>query len=568
MKKSPAIFSLISSAWLLCVLFYNPRLIALCFGSGPFAAKLFLILFTIILDFFWFYLFFHAIIILFSYFHSAKEFSKLSKTSVPNSLPLVALLYTTCNDFQEQAINSHLGQDYPSYHVFILDDSTEAYYQKKIDKAALYHSDKISVIRRNNRNGFKAGNLNHALKVIGNQYSYFSVSDSDTILPPNYISALLPYVTDPQIAYAQSAQISNPGQVSLFARCMGINTDIHFNHYAVTKNKYGFVMWYGHGALMRRDIWESLGGFPEIVTEDLAYSMEIRAAGFEGVFVPAVKCYEDFPPTYQQYRKRSEKWIRGTTECLLKYFPIFFRCRHIPWFEKFDVLVSALSLLSSLPFLFLLLLSGIALPLFFPQFEFLGPMFRLPAALDIPLFSIAGKLRFNIFWTWDLFFLFLASIIVPLLPAFFDYWQHSKRIIRYLAVYIFCYFSMQAASAFHLLTVLFTGKAVFSVTGDNLCHSLIDRSEERKYDWAMRSHANQRGIFLSEIVLGMLFLCISLATHNPWFLPLGWALFVSPMLFKWNLYPLMIRYAVSLPLLMMAAIVYFIGKNLLGFLKT
>ena len=304
-------FLLIIGLWLLCLLYFNPRLIALLIGPEPLIAKAFLLIFIIELDFFCLYVFFHLVIVAFSYFAKKSCFSGVSFAdnfcATGKLFPPVAFLYTTCNDFQEPAALSHLNQDYSNSHFFILDDSTDISLQKKIDEFSARFPLALTVIRRKNKNGFKAGNINYALRLLDAKFKYFSVSDSDTVIPRDYISSLLPYLTNPRIAFVQSAQATNISQQTQFARFMGPNTDIHFRHYASTKNRYGFVMWYGHGALLRRDVCERIGGIPEIATEDLAYSMKVREQGFEGIFVEKVCCYEDFPPTYKQYRKRNEK---------------------------------------------------------------------------------------------------------------------------------------------------------------------------------------------------------------------------------------------------------------------
>ena len=564
-EKTPWMFYVMAGLWALCLLYFNPRFLALLIGPEFFLAKLFLFLFIGVLNLFWFYVFFHLVIVSFSYFGRHGSVSAL-KTSHPLTVnPRVALLYTTCNDFQEKAVFSHLNQDYLDYHLFILDDSTSCEYKNRIDEFAQRNLRQVTVIRRQDRDGFKAGNVNHALSIIDAGYEYFSISDADTILPPTYIKGLLPYVLYSNIAFAQASQKANPYQAMPFAQSMGLNTDIHFQHYAVTKNRFGFVMWYGHGAMMRRDIYNKIGGFPEIVTEDLAYSIKIREAGYEGVFVKDVVCLEDFPATYQQYRKRNEKWIRGTTECLLKFYPAFLKTKHIPWFEKLDVFVSAVSLLLAFPFTVLLLLVGIALPIYYTHFQFQGPMFRMPIIYERFSLLLVTQIQSNLFWSWDVFLLMIATIFAPLIPAVTDSFRQPKKLMKYVASYIFCFFSIQVASTIHFLVVLFTKKAVFPVTGDN--GQSEHRSDEAglfQRKWFLQSHANHQLVLFMEAIMGFVFCMIGLATRNVWFLPIAVALGMSPCLFQWNLDSKLMRYVVFMPLLMTLGIIYFIGRRLPG----
>lgn len=549
MAKRSTMFSLILSLWVCSLLYFNPRLLALLIGSENLAAKLCLFLFVLFLNLFWFYAFFHIVIAGFSYVRPRSHCSIPAPTKQLARSPKVAILYATCNDFQKEAVFSCLNQDYSAYHLFILDDSSINDYQEQINGIANRYPHKVTVLRRDIRAGFKAGNLNHALRNIDSDYEYFSVSDADTVLTPDYLSSLLTHIAAPNIAFAQSNQKTNPNQKTIFSQFMGINTDLHFQHYASTKNRFGFVMWYGHGALMRRDIWEKVGGFPEVVSEDLAYSIRIREAGYEGVFVEDVFCYEDFPPTYQQYRKRNEKWIRGTAQCLLKFYPSFIRAKHIPWFEKLDVLISGLSLLLDFPFVLLLLLVGIVLPLFYVHFQFSGPMLRMPIVYEKSFLGMAARTQSNIFFSWDVFLLMLATIFAPLLSAIADYFWRPKQMVRYLASYIFCFFSLLVTSTIHLLSFLFTGKAIFPVTGEKL---------------PLLPCANLPWISGLEIILGVCFWIIGITTQNIWFLPVSVALISGPCLVKWSLNRKFIRYVIFAPFVMTLGIIYLIGRNLPG----
>lgn len=318
-------------------------------------------------------------------------------------------------------------------------------------------------------------------------------------------------------------------------------------------------MWYGHAALMRRDVYDLLGGFPEIATEDLAYSMIAKEHGFEGIYCDDVVCLEDFPPTYSQYRLRNEKWIRGTTECLLKFYPTFFKDKNIPWFEKFDVLASAGTLLQSLPFVTFLILGGIILPIFYHHFQFAGPMFKLPVEYDRFSLGLIQHIQSNLFWSWDLFVLLIGTIFAPLVSVFIDYWRRPKQMLSYLAIYIFCFFSLQVISAIHVIVALLTKTAVFPVTGAK------DQPDEvTQKAWFLRSHANLTQMLYVEFLIGIMFLLISALTQNLWFMPFIAGLVLSPGLFYWNLSPRFMRPVICVPFLTIMGIIYFIIQGLTG----
>lgn len=188
--KQSSMFLVMLGAWVLCLLYFSPRLFALLIGPEFILVKAFLMLFVFLQIVFWFYIFFHLVIIGFSYIIRCQKRDILLQKITDS--PAVALLYTTCNDFQEEAARTHVSQQYQNYRLFILDDSADPDYQHRIDSFQANYADKVTVIRRKGREGFKAGNINHAMRQVPREYEYFSISDADTLLPPDYIRNLFP----------------------------------------------------------------------------------------------------------------------------------------------------------------------------------------------------------------------------------------------------------------------------------------------------------------------------------------------------------------------------------------
>ena len=80
-------------------------------------------------------------------------------TDVSRVKDKVLMAYCTCNDFDGESLEQCLRQSYPFVTTVILDDSTEESYKNKVDAFAEKHS--LKVVRRENRQGFKAGNINN-----------------------------------------------------------------------------------------------------------------------------------------------------------------------------------------------------------------------------------------------------------------------------------------------------------------------------------------------------------------------------------------------------------------------
>ena len=108
----------------------------------------------------------------------------------------MAILYATMHDFKEEAVLSCLRQTYRACHVFILDDSLDEEYKRRVDRFAQQHSSQTTVVRRADRIGYKAGSLNNALRTVVRGFPYFAVVDADSVAPPAWVISDVVYPSD------------------------------------------------------------------------------------------------------------------------------------------------------------------------------------------------------------------------------------------------------------------------------------------------------------------------------------------------------------------------------------
>src|SRR5690606_31561589 len=113
----------------------------------------------------------------------------------------VVLLYCTSDDFDPDSLGRSIKQTYPGVKTVILDDSNTEESRKKVDTWAKRR--KIEVRRRENRLGFKAGNLNSYL-LDRDDYDYFVILDADEVLSKTFVEKALNYfVEDPNLGIVQ-----------------------------------------------------------------------------------------------------------------------------------------------------------------------------------------------------------------------------------------------------------------------------------------------------------------------------------------------------------------------------
>ena len=226
-NPKPWLYVSILIAWGLSLAWFQPRLWQLMEASYSWGSWLALLTFIIFIDFAWLYGFYNIGVVLFSFIHewfSDKPEKALTKATLLE-FPAVAILYTTYNDFIEESVVSCVNQDYPNFTVYILDDSTHAEYQAKVDAFASQYPERVKVIRRSDRVAFKAGNMNHGLRHFATEEPYFAIADADEILPADFLTKLVPVMeADPKCGFVQANHRCNPGERSKLADCRNRRT--------------------------------------------------------------------------------------------------------------------------------------------------------------------------------------------------------------------------------------------------------------------------------------------------------------------------------------------------------
>jgi len=528
-RKDDRAWLLILVAWFAVLLLFNPRLFALLYDAPNTAARVAVIVFVLCLDTVWFYAIYHLVMVTAAVLTppgasllGAQSATDRSASAV--AMPRVAVLYPTRNDFNDAAAQTCVDQAYAAHHVFLLDDSTRSDFRSRVDAWAAARPGKVTVLRRDAQTGYKAGNLNAALKRLAPDYPYFAICDADGRLPKDFLAQLVPQLeAAPDAAFVQALQAARPDQPDAFAQTLSFMAEAHYRYYAKPRSRFGFMMFYGHGGVVRTAAWQAAGGFPEIVTEDLAFSAKARALGWTGLYADRaggdpvsrhagdaiaepVRCLEDFPATAARYRTRAEKWIRGTSEFLLtRHFGAFARSRHAAWFEKLDVLVNAVSLYQPAIMLVLLLTLGTLLPEYFAHFRYPGSFFLMPVAHGRSPVDYLLHIRYHIFWSPDFYVMMAIALFAPLLPAMLAFWRKPGRAFEYVAASQFVFLSSLVAETASLLAFLLTGKAVFRNTQD------ADAQAPRGF------HPNHPLVRAAELAAGALMAWLGWRTKNLWF---------------------------------------------------
>jgi cellulose synthase/poly-beta-1,6-N-acetylglucosamine synthase-like glycosyltransferase len=541
---SPIMYITIFAVWLAAVIWFQPRLLMLLDMAYNWPSRIALWTFIGFIDFAWLYGMYNVGVVGFAALYGfLGRRSPLSK--VPNAItaqPPVAILYTTCNDFVEESVESCVRQDYPNYTVYLLDDSSQQSFRDRVDAFAEKYPDLVKVVRRPDRKAFKAGNMNHGLAHFAHE-PYFAIADADEILPTDFLAKTVKVLeTDPTCGFVQANHRANPDDPSPLAKSLGVGIDIHWKWYQPLRNDYGFVMFLGHGALLRRDVWEKIGGFPDIVSEDLGFAIHARELGYRGRFLQDVICFESFPDSVRAFRIRHMKWTRGTSEFLKKKMGFLIRAKNISWAEKLDILFPTLNLPLTLLYFMFMLNANIALPYFFGQHQDItfvvgGSEMRLPMMAFDP--------RFQVIYGWDFYLITMLTFFAPVLSFIIAMASKPLQLFRFLSHSTAMYAALTPLSSIGVLAYMVSGKATFLVTGDQNQqeHTAQEKSSGfwggLRTSWQQlvaKSHPDTRMVQAFEIFTGLAFGVAALVMFQISFMGLCLAFLLLPLMhhLKWE----------------------------------
>ena len=549
-RPKPHFYLTVLTLWALAVAWFHPQLATLPALGKTLWAKAALWFFVLFIDIAWGYAAYNISVILFGARYARRSARAPREDAAVSERPPVALLYTTCNDFVERSVHSCIEQDYPEHRVYILDDGTDPDCRARIDRFAAAHPARVRVIRRSDRRGYKAGNLNHALATIARE-PLFALVDADEILPRHFLQALVPRIlSQPDCGFVQATHRSNPHTTSSLARDIGPGVDSHWRWYHPLRNDYGFVMLLGHGALVRRQTWLDTGGFPELVSEDLAFALRAREAGWRGRFADDVVCYEEFPEDVRAFRVRHMKWTRGTCEFLLRETGSLLRSRRITWIEKLDILLPTLNLpLSFLFFLFVLdanlVLTSLYGTIATMTWVIGGRPWLVPVLRLDPAFDVLDRA--------DLYVVTLIALVSPVLCFVIDMARHPRRLWSFLAQSTALYGALGPLSSIGVVLFALTRRAVFHVTADRgrpygSWRSMTGRLRTALVDFARRSHPDDPLVQGIELVCGAILVSLACVTVQLPFLGLALGYLMLPILHhvRWGSRP--VRAVLQVPL--------------------
>lgn len=244
--------------------------------------------------------------------------------------PLVSVLLPICNESAviERLIDAACRLRYPAgaLEILVLDDSsdgTSRLAQAKVDHYAAQGAN-IRLIRRQNRKGYKAGNLVNGVQQSSGEF--FAIFDADFVPPEDFLLKTIPCFKDPHLGFLQTGIGYENRDVSFLTRFQAMEMG-HQQYVTVGLSEDGdMASLSGSSCVWRKTCVEALGGWnATTVTEDVDLGYRAQFGEWKYAYLRDVVSMSVLPETISAFRVQRERWGRGLIHSAFKHVRQMFR---------------------------------------------------------------------------------------------------------------------------------------------------------------------------------------------------------------------------------------------------
>jgi hypothetical protein len=278
-------------------------------------------------------------------------------------------------------IDAVAALDYPRdrLEIQVLDDSmddTSAIAARRVEALRAAGLD-IAHVRRPDRAGFKAGALQHGLRLARGEL--LAVFDADFVPSPGILRDLVPWFRDADVGVVQARWEHLNADYSALSRAQAILLDGHFVVEHAARMEGGrFFNFNGTAGVLRRACVLDAGGWQhDTLTEDLDLSYRAQLRGWRFVYAPHVTCPAELPVEMNAFKAQQHRWAKGSIQVARKLLPAVWRAP-LPLRIKLE---ASIHLTVNAAYLLLLALAVLVYPVVLAQYAHRGPALAVAAAL-------------------------------------------------------------------------------------------------------------------------------------------------------------------------------------------
>ena len=172
----------------------------------------------------------------------------------------------------------------------------------------------IVYVHRTDRTGFKAGALEHGLKIA--QGEFVLVFDADFIPEPDVLERTIHFFSDPKVAMVQVRWDHLNRDYSALTEVQALMLDGHFVIEHTARHRSGrFFNFNGTGGIWRRSAIIDAGGWQhDTLTEDMDLSYRAQLRGWQFIYLPDVVSPAELPVEMNSFKSQQFRWAKGSIQ--------------------------------------------------------------------------------------------------------------------------------------------------------------------------------------------------------------------------------------------------------------
>ena len=227
-------------------------------------------------------------------------------------------------------------------NILVLDDSdddTVSEIDSVVEEYVKEHF-RIQIVRRGNRQGYKAGALEVALEKTPEDF--IAIFDADFAPPADFLIRTLPYfVQDEQLGIVQSRWEHLNRDFNYLTKSTAILMDIHFIIEQTGRYVEGlFQNFNGSGGVLRKNAILEAGGWQaDTLAEDLDLSYRMQFLGYRVLYLRDLRSPGEIPPTIPNYKQQQSRWACGSLRAARKILPLILPQREISFKQRIQSLI-------------------------------------------------------------------------------------------------------------------------------------------------------------------------------------------------------------------------------------
>lgn len=297
---------------------------------------------------------------------SQKSSIKKVNTELLKELPIVTVQLPIYNELYvvQRLIDAVAALDYPKekLEIQVLDDSNDETIRLIAEKVTALKQQDIWIdhVRRDNRQGFKAGALAYGMQQAKGEF--IAIFDADFVPPSHFLKATIPKFKHANIGMVQTRWEHLNENYSMMTQLQAFCLNAHFTIEQLGRHAQGhFINFNGTAGVWRKQCIEEAGGWQsDTLTEDLDLSYRAQLKGWKFKYLEEVGTPAELPVAMNALKTQQFRWTKGAAECARKNLWSVLRNSSLKLGSKIH---ATFHLLNSSMFILVVLVSVLSLPL-------------------------------------------------------------------------------------------------------------------------------------------------------------------------------------------------------------